>query len=153
MSILNLEPDTLLFITLAVLFCIEQLFCFIPGSYPYLYGLTVKRICLEEYKVCCATSVKLKVKTSINKNVVYMHYRYPFGVLGQLIFIGAMKKLDNVVEIKIGPFSLVFLAYIPFKSILFGGFISFGNFAIVGMLVLYIYYIFVQEVRNLGGLP
>ena len=147
----NLEPDNLVFISLAVLFCAEQLFCFYLGSYPYLYGLTVKKIFLKNLNANSLVSKKLKIKKNKINNISYIHYKYPFGVFGPLIFIGIVKNIDkNIAEIKIGPLSLVFFAYIAVETVFLGNLMGFFNLIILGMLVLYIYYNFVREVRGLG---
>jgi hypothetical protein len=116
----------ILFIVLCLCFLIEQVYYFVLGSYPYRYGFIVKTIFLPRFDINYWDSIKNKIKTMrikacLDKNEVYMKYKYPSLVIGPSLFIGQIRSNNSgaILHIKIGPISALFVLFLfiyPFLS-------------------------------------
>jgi hypothetical protein len=116
-----------IFFVLAACYVVEQVFYRVAGSYPYRHGFVVKTISLSVFDLYYWDSIKyntgaLMVKIQMDKGEVYFRYKYPYGAIGPLLFLGQIKKTDtaSVLQIKVGPLSTVFVAFLiayPFVSL------------------------------------
>ena len=100
------------------LFLIEQILMYFKGSYPYRYGIVIRKIAMPEASTLLNNhqspnipSLAMKINTA--RSELYLHYRYLFGTVGPILFIGQI-TLENggTVRIRMGPISALFLFYV-----------------------------------------
>jgi hypothetical protein len=107
---------------LLCLFLFEQILNYFLGSFPYRYGIVVKKFALPNAKDLFTIDQKIdSLTTKINKSKseMYLRYRYRFGTAGPILFIGQI-TLDNggTTYIRTGLFSSILLLYIVLHSML-----------------------------------
>jgi len=149
--------NTLLIVILAA-FLIEQAFCFFLGSYPYRYGILIRKIALPvtdlaSWKYGQEKCHGLKFKLSEEKKEVYCRYRYQYGTGGPFIFIGQVKSsTPGTLLIRMGPCAGLLLLSVSLFSILRmirgGGFYGLLNVFAVAGAVLFFYFQLVRSVRQ-----
>jgi hypothetical protein len=144
--------QNLLFSILLSLFLLEQIFNYILGSFPYRYGIVVKKIALPNAKHVFAIDqrrmVSLATKVNKARSEMYLRYRYRFGTIGPILFIGQI-TLNNggTTYIRTGVFSSILLLYIVLHSILavketFFSILNFG--CIIGAIMIF----YLMLIRN-----
>lgn len=123
----------MIFYILLILVLIEQILYFCFYKYPYRYGILVKTISMPNLGslfFCKEKSTKYKnliIKKDDQNSELYVHYRYPFGILGPLFFVGQMQKdRSNELKIRVG--------YIFFILILTIAVLSFSNKDLIGFI-------------------
>jgi len=149
--------NTLLIVVFAA-FLIEQIFCFFLGSYPYRYGILIKKITLPvadlaSWKYGQEKCHGLKLKMSEEKKEVYCRYRYQYGTGGPFIFIGQVKfNTPGTLLIRMGPCTGLLLIAISlfsiFRMIQSGGFYSLLNVLAVAGAVLFFYFQLAKSVQQ-----
>lgn len=110
------------FSVLLLLFVIEQVFYYVMGSYPYRYGVPVKKLPLPSATEILGTSERneitsLAVKVSAGRAEMYFRDRNLFGTIGPLFFLGQI-TIDNggTAVIRIGPLTCVFMVFLILSS-------------------------------------
>jgi hypothetical protein len=77
---------------LLCLFLLEQIFNYFLGSFPYRYGIVVKKIALPNAKQLFAIDQQkvdsLTTKINTTRSEIYLRYKYRFGTVGPILFIG-----------------------------------------------------------------
>jgi len=126
-------------------FFIEQIFCWISGSYPYRYGFLIRTIPLPEFDINDFVSMKgkikkLDVKVNLNKNEVYLRYKYPSLMIGPYLFIGQIKvnNSKSILHIRVGPFSAMFTLFLIMYSFFLPDFKEDQIFQIMNILLLFV---------------
>ena len=150
----KMELAKLLFAGTLILFLIEQLFYWFLGSYPYRYGLSFKLISNELHetsswllanKICKGLVIRVNEK----RKDIYLRYKYPTGVIGPLLFVGQVKNADqNVLRIRMGPFSAIFLAYLLIDTLVSFRVQSFLNFMVIVGIVVWLYFRFINSYKE-----
>lgn len=149
--------NTLLIVILAA-FLIEQTFCFFLGSYPYRYGILIKKVTLPvadlaSWKYGQERCHGLKFKISEERKEVYCRYRYQYGAGGPFIFIGQVKSSSpGTLLIRMGPCAVFLLLSVSLFSILrmiqSGGFYGLLNVLAVAGAVLFFYFQLIKSVKQ-----
>ena len=129
------------------LFLIEQILMYIKGSYPYRYGIVIRKMAMPEARSLfnnpqSANIPSLAMKINTSRSELYLHYRYSFGTVGPLLFIGQI-TLENggTARIRMGPLSALFLLYV----ILFLAISSMNplvysiNIACIAIIIIFLY--------------
>lgn len=120
------------FSVLLVFFVVEQVFYYVMGSYPYRYGVPIKKLPLQSASEVLETSERnvntsLAVKVNADRSEMYFRDRNFFGTIGPLFFLGQI-SLDNGgnAVIRIGPLTGLFMAFLilySYKDIISGALI------------------------------
>lgn len=149
--------NTVLIVMLAA-FLIEQVFCFFLGSYPYRFGIVIRKITLPgsnvaSWKYAHTKCSNLKLKVREEKKEVYYRYRYQFGIVGPFIFIGQMKfDIPGTLLIRIGPCAFLLLLSVSLFSIIRviqdGDFHGLLNMLAVAGAVLFFYFHLVRNIKQ-----
>ena len=126
---------------------------YIKGSYPYRHGIVIKKMAmpaagtlLNNHQPRNIPSLSVMINTS--RSEIYLHYRYLFGTVGPILFIGQI-TLENggTVRIRMGPLSALFLIYVVLSLT-----ISSANPLVysinIACIALIVYYLYVRMQRN-----
>lgn len=121
------------FSVLLLLFIVEQVLYYVMGSYPYRYGLPIKKLPLPSASEVLQISERneittLAVKVNTGRAEMYFRERNLFGTIGPLFFLVQI-TLDNggTAVIRIGPLNGLFMAFIilsSYKNIISGALIA-----------------------------
>lgn len=141
---------------LLCLFLFEQILNYFLGFYAYRYGIIVKKIAQPSAKQLLAIDQRAisSLATKINKSrsEMYLRYRYRFGTLGPILFIGQI-TLDNggTTYIRIGVFSVILLLYSVLHSMLSAKapFFSILNIACITGAVMMFYLMLIRNYQKL----
>jgi len=147
-----ITQNPILSITL-FLFLIEQILMYIKGSYPYRYGIVIRKMALPEAgtllnKPQSPNIPSLAMKINTARSELYLHYRYLFGTVGPILFIGQI-TLENggTARIRMGPLSALFLLY----AVLFLTMSSTNPLVYsinIACIVFIVYYLYVRMQRS-----
>jgi hypothetical protein len=150
----KLELTKLFFAGTFVLFLLEQVFYWFLGSYPYRYGISFKSISNQLHetsswliakKMCKGMAIRVNEKSKD----IYLRYKYPTGVIGPVLFVGQIKNCDrNVLIIRIGPFSAIFLAYLFIDLLVSFRVQSLFNFLVIVAVIVWLYFRFLNSYKE-----
>ncbi len=150
----KMELTNLLFAGTFVLFLLEQVFYWFLGSYPYRYGISFNTISnqlnetsswLIAKKMCKGMAIRVNEK---NKDI-YLRYKYPTGVIGPLLFLGQIKNCDyNILIIRIGPFSAIFIVYLFIDLLVSFRAQSLFNFLVIVAVIVWLYFRFLNGYKE-----
>lgn len=121
--------DNPTFSALLCLFLIEQVFYYIMGSYPYRYGIPIRKLPLSSASELISKSERIEEKSLAMKVItgrseMYFHDRNPFGVIAPQFFLGQVTlEGGGTAFIRIGPLTglfMVFLVLASYKEVISG---------------------------------
>lgn len=85
-------------------------------GYPYRYGLLIKTISLPKLEMSWWLSTKhsrIYVKTDVLSDDLYLRFKYGFGSLGPLLFVGRINaKEPDKLRINAGYVSSIFVFWL-----------------------------------------
>ena len=130
-----------------LLVLIEQVVIYFKGSYPYRYGIVIQKMAmpgaeslLNNPQLRNIPSLAMMINTS--RSEIYLRYRYLFGSLGPILFIGQI-TLENggTARIRMGPISALFLLYVVlFLTISSTNPLVYSiNIACIALIILFLY--------------
>ena len=151
----QLGIDKLILIGVGSLFIIEQIIYRFLGSYPYRFGILLKTLSISGLSIFNQSKKRkpidrLAIKRNDKKKETYVRYKYPFAVIGPLLFVGQIKDNENKVMIRIGPVSAIFILSLFAVSISFDGFYGFLNVLILIALIVWFYIRFYNAIQIAG---
>jgi hypothetical protein len=140
-----------MFYILLSLSIIEQFFYLYPKAYPYEYGLLFKSIKLGSTSKQLFEKKNVKVDKGLLikrtlKNDIYLRYKYPKIFGGPFLFAGHIKNETNILKIRIGYFSLLFLIYLLFVSFFP---IGLNTIAVILCIICIIYFSYIRFKRKI----
>ena len=146
--------EKLIFIGIGVLFVIEQIFYWFLGSYPYRYGILIKRIAIVGHAIFLKCEEKkhsdrLAIKKNYRRKEIYIRYRYPTAIVGPLIFVGQINYNENKLMIRMGPISAIFVSSLVAFPIFSGGFYGLLNSLIILAIVVWLYLRFYNVIQSI----
>lgn len=152
---MQIEIEKLIFIGIGVLFIIEQIFYWFLGSYPYRYGILLKRIAIVGLAISLQCeerkhSDRLAIKKNDRRKEIYIRYRYPTAIIGPLIFVGQIYYNENILMIRIGPISAIFVLSLVVFPMISGGFYGFLNSFIIIAMVVWFYRRFYNVAQSIS---
>lgn len=133
-----------IFIFLGVSFFIEQIFCWVYGSYPYRHGFIIKTVTLPDIGVSDFVSMvskvkKIGVKKNPKRNEAYVRYKYPALTAGPILFVGQIKSVGSsrtLLHIRIGPLAVAFVLFLVVYSFFSPDFKEDPTFQVMNILLL-----------------
>jgi hypothetical protein len=144
------------FVIFLVFLIIEQIFYRFLGSYPYAYGIPLRYISIRSIndvvkKLELRNHRKLKTKKSRYSNSYFLRYKYPFGTVGPLVFIGEIDLGSEKLIIKVGPATSLAIAgmltglfYIRSSTPL----IEVFNYLIILCLIYFLYRLLMNAIKK-----
>jgi hypothetical protein len=152
---MQIEIEKLIFIGIGVLFIIEQIFYWFLGSYPYRYGILLKRIAIVGLAISLQCEEKnhsdrLAIKKNDSRKEIYIRYRYPTAIVGPLLFVGQIYYNENRLMIRIGPISAIFVLSLVVFPMISGGFYGFLNSLIIITMVVWFYRRFYNVIQSIS---
>lgn len=141
-------------IALTILFIFEQIFYWFLGSYPYRYGILIRKIPVSNEEISNLVSSKLKhdkltVKTNKNREEIYLRYRYPIPIIGPLLFVGQLEyKNSRILKLRIGFLSALFVLYLLLYPLFLKtlNLYRLMNSFIIILIVVWFYFRFVKSI-------
>lgn len=122
-----MKIENSIFWFLATLFFIEQILYWFMWSYPYRFGILVKKTMNSQRDITFWQATRhqkdrLFVKIDKITNDVFLRYKYPFGAIGPLLFIGQISSEDSKnLHVRVGLFSAIFVLWLIITPIIFDG--------------------------------
>ncbi|MGI6387437.1 MAG: hypothetical protein ACOX2W_10000 [Desulfomonilia bacterium] len=150
----QLDVEKIILIGIGVLFIIEQILYWFLGSYPYRYGITIKRIDTYDTSFSIESKGEMKdiehlaIKRDDRRREIYIRNKYPAMTIGPLIFVGQVKNDERKLIIRIGPISALFILYIVVSPIIHGGFWELMNTILLIIVVSCFYMRFYNKVKG-----
>ena len=145
----------MIFYILLILVFIEQIFYFYFYKYPYRYGILVKTISIPNLESLFFSKEKsdkyknLTIKMDDQNKELYLHYRYPFGLLGPLFFVGQMQKdRSNKLMIRVGYIFLILILSIAVLSFSSKDLVGFIRPLLMPLLVIWFYRRFLNAIKK-----
>ena len=111
-----------IFSVLLCLFLVEQIFYYVMGSYPYRYGIPIKREVLSSASNLVKTSENIEItslamKVNTVRAEMYFRERNFFGSIRPLFFLGQVTlEGGGTALIRIGPLTGIFMAFLVLAS-------------------------------------
>ena len=150
----QLGIDKLILIGIGSLFIIEQIFYRFLGSYPYRFGILLKTLSISGLVIFIQSKKKkrtdrLAIKRNDRKKETYIRYKYPFAVIGPLLFVGQIKDKENKIRIRIGPISAIFILSLLSVPIISDGSYGLINVLIIIFLIVWFYIRFYNAIQSI----
>jgi hypothetical protein len=143
----------MVFIAMATSFILEQVFYWFFSSYPYRYGILVKRITIPAWPISFwDTAETFAERLAIRKrdNGIYVRYKYPFSIIGPHFFVGQITFEDkNELKIRIGFFSALFVMYLAISPLSDFRLYSLWNSLTIVVIICWLYISFYSGVKQL----
>ncbi len=142
--------SNILFWSLLILSVIEQIIYWQMFDYPYRYGQPIKTISLPKIDMSWWLSTKhsrIYVKKDLQSDDLYLRFKYGFGSLGPLLFVGRINvKEPDKLRINVGYVTSIFIFWMALP-------LEFTAYTILNaifllMTVIVFYYRFVSGVRK-----
>ncbi len=141
----------IIFWTLLALFLIEQILYWSMLDYPFYYGLKIRTIRLPKTDLVFWRNSKhrrIYAKVDDISNDIYLRFKYGFGSLGPLLFVGQIESSDtSKLHMRVGYFSAAFLLWAIIA--LFLAEHQLINSFLISILVGVFYYRFLRSINGI----